>query len=299
MGVPLWPLARVAQVYTFALDHGIEVEYVRSVIRRRNLMPQTSPLEVQNWPWPYRFYTLGGFSIVRNDKPMSLSGKGQKKPLELLKTLIALGGREVNALQLTEALWPDADGDAAQHAFETTLHRLRKFFGDDPPLLFKDGRLSIDDRQCWVDAWAFERLLSNIEGRLASMSPDGIESLTHKLFGLYRGPFLGRQAEIPAALSMHERLRSRFLRAHKELGRHHETRGAFETASACYLRALEVEPLAEEFYQKLMLGYHTRGRTAEALAVYERCKKTLRALLGVGPSRETESLRESLVAPQG
>jgi LuxR family transcriptional regulator, maltose regulon positive regulatory protein len=299
MGVPLWPQARVAQVYTFALDQGIEVEYVRSVIRRRNLMPQTPPLDVENWPWSYRIYTLGGFSIDQNDKPMTLSGKGQKKPLELLKTLIALGGREVGALQLTEALWPDADGDAAQHAFETTLHRLRKFFGDDAPLQFKDGRLSLDDRRCWIDGWAFERLLSNIEGKLGKASPDQVASLTKKLFDLYRGPFLSHEAEIPAALSMHERLRSRFLRALRELGRHHETCKAFETASACYLRALEVEPLAEEFYQKLMLGYRALGRIAEALAVYERCRKTLHALLGVGPSRETEALRASLVAEQG
>jgi LuxR family transcriptional regulator, maltose regulon positive regulatory protein len=300
MGVPLWSLKRVVQVYTFALDHGIEVEYVRSVIRRRNLMPETPPLDVENWPWPYRFYTLGRFSIVKDDKPLTLTGKGQKKPLELLKTLIAFGGREVGVSQLTEALWPDADGDTAQHAFETTLHRLRKLFGDDAPLQLKDGRLTLDASQCWVDGWAFERLLSNIEVKLGStFPPDEIRPLTKKLFDLYREPFLGHEVELPAALSMRERLRSRFLRALRELGHRHETREAFEAASECYLRALEVEPLAEEFYQKLMLGYRALGRTAEALAVYERCKKTLHALLGVGPSRETESLRESLAAGRG
>ncbi|MEK6663167.1 MAG: BTAD domain-containing putative transcriptional regulator [Pseudomonadota bacterium] len=296
MGVPLWPLTRVAQVYTFALDHGIEVDYVRSVIRRRNLMPDNPPLDVEHWPWPYRFYTLGRFSIIQDGQPLTLTAKGQKKPLELLKALIAFGGREVSQAQLTAALWPDAEGDAGQQAFEVTLHRLRKMLGEDAPLQLKDGRLTLDARRCWVDVWAFERLLSTLEAGLREHKPDGLDAVAQKLFTLYQGAVLDRESELPATLSLRERLRSRFLRNLKELGRHHESQQAWDRATEYYLRALEVEPLAEEFYQKLMLGYHTLERTAEGLAVYERCKKTLHTSLGVGPSRETEALRQSLVA---
>jgi hypothetical protein len=43
--------------------------------------------------------------------------KTQRKPLELLKALIAFGGRAVLEEQLTEALWPEAKGHAAHQAF--------------------------------------------------------------------------------------------------------------------------------------------------------------------------------------
>lgn len=294
-----WQPRLIARLCALALEHDIEPDYARCLIRTYQLSPPVSGEPVENWPWPYRIYSLGRFSILQNDQPLSLSAKGQKKPLELLKTLIAFGGREVSQAQLTAALWPDTDGDAAQHAFEVTLHRLRKILGDEAPLQLKDGRLTLDARRCWVDVWTFERLLSALETRLHEHRSDDLEDLAQQLFRLYQGALLEHNAELSATLSLRERLRSRFLRNLKELGRHHETRQAWERAAEYYLRALEVEPLAEEFYQRLMLGYRTLGRHAEGLAVYERCRQTLHTALGVGPSRETEALRQSLVAAAG
>ncbi len=293
---PVRPAREWTRLYALALDHGIEVDHVCALIRKRKLVPVSPPLEVENWPWPYRLYTLGRFSIVKDDQPLALSGKGQKKSLELLKTLVALGGRDVSQQQLAEILWPDADGDAAQHAFETALYRLRKLFGDETPLILKDGRLSLDARVFWVDCWALERLLSKVEDTLRTASSAGIEPLTNKLFGLYRGLFLGREADVSAALPLRERLRSRFLRTLQECGRRHEAEQDWERAIACYQRAIEVEPLAETFYRNLMNVYSVLGRHAEAIAAYERCKTVLRSLHNVGPSRETEALRQSVEA---
>ena len=68
-------------------------------------------LYLEEWPYPIKIYTLGRFEIIRDDEPLHFSGKEQKKPLELLKALIAFGGRDVPEERLTDALWPDADGD--------------------------------------------------------------------------------------------------------------------------------------------------------------------------------------------
>ncbi|MGB3941015.1 MAG: BTAD domain-containing putative transcriptional regulator [Candidatus Manganitrophaceae bacterium] len=293
---PVQPGRKWTRLYTFALNRGIEVEHVRAMIRKRRLAPDSPPIEIENWPWSYRFYTLGRFSIVKDDKTLPLSGKGQKKPLELLKSLIAFGGREVDQERLTETLWPDAEGDAAQHAFETTLYRLRKFFEGEAPLLFKDGRLSLDARRCWVDCWAFERLLSTVEERLRAPSMAEIEPLTKKLFSLYRGPFLDREGDGSSALSLRERLCSRFLRTLEKCGRFYQTEQAWPKVIDSCLQALEVEPLSERCYQELMIAYHSLGRRAEGLSVYRRCKKTFHALLGVSPSSKTESLRRTLEA---
>jgi hypothetical protein len=41
--------------------------------------------------------TLGDFVVVREGVPLVSKGKAQKRPLEMLKALVALGGRNVDA----------------------------------------------------------------------------------------------------------------------------------------------------------------------------------------------------------
>lgn len=122
------------------------------------------------------------------------------------------------------------------------------------------------------DCWAFERLLSQAEDALRGGHGAGTEALARKLLGLYRGPFLDREADIASALPLRERLRNRFLRALQECDRLHEKEQAWEQAIGCYLHALDIEPLAETPYQHLIKLYRALGRYAEAIAVYERCK---------------------------
>ena len=50
----------------------------------------------------------------------------------------------------------------------------------------------------------------------------------------------------------------------------------------------------EEFYRRIMICHHRLGRPSEALAAYQRCRRTLRAALGVAPSPETEAVLKSV-----
>jgi len=95
-------------------------------------------------------FTLGRFSLLLNGQPAEFGRKAPQRPLELLKAIVALGGREVSTTNLMSALWPDADGDVAQRSFDTTLHRLRKILGDHRVLALKEGKLSLDGNYCWV-----------------------------------------------------------------------------------------------------------------------------------------------------
>ena len=49
-----------------------------------------------------------------------------KKPLELLKAIIAFGGSNVATERICDALWPDADGDRALNSFKFAIHQLRR-----------------------------------------------------------------------------------------------------------------------------------------------------------------------------
>jgi hypothetical protein len=80
---------------------GIEVEYVRNLIRKRNLHPDPLGRTLENWPWPLKIYTLGQFELIKDGKPIRFSRKIQQKPLSMLKALIAFGGIIVSVSQFT------------------------------------------------------------------------------------------------------------------------------------------------------------------------------------------------------
>jgi two-component SAPR family response regulator len=93
-----------------------------------------------------------------------------------------------------------------------------------------------------------------------------------------------------------ERLRSKFLESVGRLGLYWQQAEQWEKAIECYQRGLEVDDLAEEFYQGLMDCYQHLGQKAKALSVYSRCKRTLSSTLGIEPSPKTEAIYKSLLA---
>lgn len=292
----VWHPAAMEALCAAALEHGIEEKFVRELILLRKLVPSTPPVHLENWPWRFRIYTLSRFSIVKHGSALRFGGRVRQKPLDLLKALIALGGRDVAVWSLIEALWPDAEGDAAQRSFDTTLHRLRGMLGDDDALTLQEGKLSLNNRLVWVDAWAFERLLKSVAEPPHSAEADAeTAALLEKGLALYHGHFL-RDVPEPWAVAMRERLRSRCLRAVVGLGRTWETRREWDKAVRCYEQGLEVDDLAEELYRRLMTIYLGRRKHAEGLSVYHRCREILRARHGIDPSEETEEIHRSLLS---
>jgi DNA-binding SARP family transcriptional activator len=279
-----------------ALEEGIEIDYVRELIRRNRLAPDPANPDLEQWPWPVKVYTLGRFGLLVDDRPVEFGRKVQQKPLALLKALVALGGREVPEAKLTEFLWPEADGDLAHNSFEVALSRLRKLLGTDEALTLKEGRLSLSNRQCWVDVWAFARSLGQAEKSRKEGKGTVAIPLFEKALSLYRGPFL-QSEEMTCAESPREKLRRGFLRAVARLGQCYEDRERWDEAVSCYGKGIEADDLAEELYRRLMVCHIRQGREAEALSVYRRCRKTLSSVLGVDPSPETRAIAASLGRP--
>jgi LuxR family maltose regulon positive regulatory protein len=110
-----------------ALAWGLEPDYVCEVIRRYRLRPSAE--ETEHWPWPVRIFTLGRFEIRIDDVPLRFEGKTPRKPLGLLKAIVALGGSDVPLSRLVDLLWRDEEGDAGSKALGVALLRLRKLLG--------------------------------------------------------------------------------------------------------------------------------------------------------------------------
>ncbi len=287
--------SKTGELYAKAIEAGIEVEYVKGIIRKRNLAPDEPPVHLDNWPWAIQIFTLGRFELVIDGNPFKSSKKAQKKPLEMLKVLISFGeGKEVGKPQLCDILWPEADGDRAQRSFDTTLHRLRQLLGHEKAVNLRKGRLSLDLRYCWVDSMAFERILKQAENYDKKEDRNCVIRSLEKAVSLYKGPFLAGDLDEPWTISYNERLRSNFFRAIEKLGTYLEEVDELNRAVDCFQKAIEVDDIAEVFYQRLMICLKKLGRRTDALSVYRRCKKNLSAGLGLEPSPETKTIKESL-----
>ncbi|MFV1973246.1 MAG: BTAD domain-containing putative transcriptional regulator [Thiohalobacterales bacterium] len=259
---------------------------------------QFPTLKNEGYTWPVIIYTLGRFSVLHKGKPLEYGRKVPQRPLLFLKTLIALGGREVSVSSLTAILWPDADGDTAKRSFDTTLYRLRKLFENEPVLLLSDGKVSLDSSCCWIDVWAFERLLGQVQ-RIRTRDATGkdayqLDQLTDRMLGLYQNHFLAREDMTPWSVSLRERLRSKFIYNLLDVGRYWEIHGFWDRAIQCYQKGLEVDDLIEVFYQRLMLCCLETHRISEGMSVYRRCRQILSVVLGLQPEPETDAIYRSL-----
>ncbi len=290
-----WLHEIMVSLCAFALTHDIEPAYARTLTHTRGLRPRDSTHASAHWPWPVRIHTFGGFQVEIADKPLATAGKGPLRPMDLLKTLIALGGERVPEPQLAETLWPDAEGDVAHGALATTLHRLRSLLGDRRALRLEGRRISLDRGIVWLDTWAFEGALE--EGaRTVALDTAGLAAQERAL-QLYCGAFLPDE-EAACIIGARERLRSKFLRHRKALSLAWEQTSAPLRALEGYQRAIEVEPFAEEVYRDLMAFHCRAGQYAAAAAIYERYAKLLDAAFARKPGTEIERLYRGLPRPR-
>jgi DNA-binding SARP family transcriptional activator len=277
-----WIPEMMSGLCALAIERGIQPAYVRWLILQRNLQPPHDDLP--DWPRGIEVRTLGAFTILRNGETLEFSHKAPRKPLALLKAIIAEGERGLTTGAAHERLWLDQDGDAAAEALGAALHRLRRLLGRPEAVRLSDGRLMLDPALVWVDAFAFERLSQG------SSADSGRRALS-----LYRGGFLPDDDAAPWTVPARDRLRARFVRLVGEIGRDHEASGRLEEAIACYRRGIDADALAEPFYQGLMRCLQRQERCAEGVAVYRQLRRTLSLVLGVVPSPQSEQLGRTLL----
>ena len=288
----LWWLPEVmSRLCAAALQAGLEVDYVRDLIRRRALRPPPDAGARARWPWPIEIDTLGAFRLRLDGDPVPAT-RVSGKPRALLRALVGLGGGgRVEEGVLAAMLWPRIDADYARRSLTTTLHRLRKLLGEDRAVLLRHGRLSLDPDLCRVDLQGLDASLAAIEALDggAPRAADALAALADELLDRYRGPFMDGEHDA-AFVPPRERVRSLVLAGLDSLARACEEAGAPQQALALYRRAIEQDPLAEVFHRRLMLSLRDNGRAAEAVEVYARCKSLLEAAGAAEPPPETQAI---------
>jgi len=256
----------------------------------RELIKQIPPSKLDSTrSWPFKVFVLGRFQILKDDAPIRFSRRQQRKPLELLQALIAFGGTEVGAAKLTDALWPDSEGDAGYHALESALYRLRQLLGVPSAVVMAGGKLTLDRRQFWVDMWAFESEL-----RAVNASDSNPAQLLARMRDLYPAHFLAQETEKTWTVEIRQALRERFVRAIGDFARSYEDRGLWREAAGTYQLGIEVDSLVEEFHRGLIACHRELGDHGAAVRAYRRCSELLLKILGVQPSSKTLALYHSV-----
>ena len=286
----------LAELCARAVTERMRTGYVRRIVQRCRLKAPPQIEELEEWPWMLCIYTLGRFGLTRHGEKFPGSANEKSKPLELLKVLLAHGGRGVSEQNIMNDLWPEADGDRAHRSFDTTLFRLRQLLGVPEAIQVQKGNMTIDPHCCWVDSWAFERLLNRAEILLHKNDGDDRQAfiLAHKAFRLYHGSFLTQDTDENWSIAMRKKLQSRFARGIELFGMHLETAGQWQEAVGLYRQAVEKSPFSEIFYQRLMFCLDRLHRRAEALDVYADCCQMLHNSLGRAPSAATETIYRAL-----
>jgi DNA-binding SARP family transcriptional activator len=269
------------------------------MIMRHDLIPDERSLEIREWPWPVKIYTLGRFEIIVRGQKVEFSRKAQERPIDLLRAILAFGGRKVASESLIEALWPDSDGATGQQNLATNLHRLRQIIGKKDCIIFSQGLVSLNPVMCWIDVWDLDKAIELINPHFENNSTimkacEEVSPQVEKALNLYKGHFLGSDGHEPWCITPRERLRSRFIRTLQNYCTHLERTEEDEKAIQWYMKALDVENLAEEIYQGLMKCYLKLNRKADAMFAYKCCKDTFSKVLGVAPSAATEALRRQI-----
>jgi len=286
-----------ARLCLLALEHGIEPDFVASVIRQCKLAApgQAGAL----WPWPLRIYALGRFALQRDDLALAVDGKAQKKPLELLRVLVAHGatqaGKGADVRELVDLLWPDLEANAPKAAFDMTLMRLRKLLQVEGALRLSDGRLWLDPSVVWCDVSAFEQDCDALQALLRGEGHDAaLRSVSQRLLRGHAGKLFGTQTGEAWSVAARERLKLRFLQAITEYGAHLETQADWHAAIAVYEQGVAQDMLAEAFYRGLMRCHLQLGQPSTALRVFQRCLHLLSSILKVRPAAETLALHERI-----
>jgi hypothetical protein len=173
----------------FALERDIEPTLARALIVHHRL--KAPPQADHRWPWPVRVRVLGGLELERDGAPLPATRKESRRLLQLLQLLAAHGTDELAQDRVADALWPDAEGDAARNALDNAVHRLRKLLGGEDRVLLRHGALALNRERCWVDVDALRHQLE----QLGDVPVEHLAKSVHELRRTYRAALLPDSTE--------------------------------------------------------------------------------------------------------
>lgn len=247
--------------------------------------------------------TLGPFQVLRGEIPIRDEEWEGNVARKLLKAILSFGSPRVPKDWLLEMLWPEASPMTAERNFKIALHRLRKSLEPEMDeaigssyVHHKNNLVFLDEGLCRVDADHFHSLVQKGRDEERKGGFKKALALYQEAECLYQGDFLAEDIYETWVLPRQEEMKRSYLEVLFNQARLNQTRGSFRPAETCLRKIIQIDPLNEEAYQKLMLLYGNNGRRNEVLKVYEKCRLALESTLGVPPDKSTTAIYKKFTA---
>jgi DNA-binding SARP family transcriptional activator/streptogramin lyase len=218
----------------------------------------------------------------------------------LFAYLVAEQGRAVPRDELAEALWAETPPTTWDKALTGIVSRLRGVLADGG----LDGANALTGAfgcyrpelpaGTWIDVVVAADAVKAAEDAIAAGDLDRTKAAAVLADSLLRQPFLPGEdgAWVEEKRRGFADLRGRALDALTDAALR---RGDGHEGAMWAEQAIALEPFRETGYRRLMEAHVASGNRAEALRVYERCRRLLADELGTYPSPETESLYRGLL----
>jgi DNA-binding SARP family transcriptional activator len=246
------------------------------------------------------FSALGTGTVVRVRLlgPVDVMADGGSRPVcglrrkAVLATLALHGGETVSTSRLVDAVWGQTAPSTALNTLQSHVSYLRKVLASKAAILARPPGYVLALGDDGTDVQLAERLLQ--QGARAADPVRGVRELREAL-ALWRGRPLADVAELAwleeQAVQL-DLLRQRVQRALSEArlaaGEHAQLVPDLEQMVADH-------PLDEQIRGQLMLALYRSGRQADALAAYQRLRRTLAEELGIDPSQALRDLQAAIL----
>ena len=253
-----------------------------------------------------RVSCLGTFGVVRPGESQTIGvGSGHKSWL-LLKYLAAHKGTPVPTQRIMDIFWPERRFPEDTSALRTAVSRLesmleprRTAYCKHPYIIYRKDACAFNiNTPCWLDIEEFERSCA-MAHRLGRGDRAGAVDLYGDALDLYRGDFLAEDLYLDWTVLPREYYRRLFLDACKEAASWLIEMGDYMRACMLLERAIQADPLVEEFHILLMRALIGLGKNRAAREHYTYCSGLLYRELGVRPADELKQLYQQVKAHEG
>jgi DNA-binding SARP family transcriptional activator len=235
---------------------------------------------------------------VRLLGPVDVTVSGAIRPVPGLRRKVVLAvlalcyGEVVSTDRLADVVWGEAAPATALNTLQSNVSYLRGVLGDKSAILMRPPGYVLDAGAEGTDVRVAERLIS--EGMQAADPARGFQQLAGAL-ALWRGRPLEDITGVAWLEEQATQLDQLWLRAKQALISTRLALGEHALLVAELEQLTAAHPFDEQFHAQLMLALYRAGRQADALAAYQRLRRTLCDDLGIDPGQSLRGLYAAIL----
>lgn len=229
--------------------------------------------------------TFGHFSLQVGADQLSKENLRQRRAGELLALLLSSRGYCLSAGQVTEALCPEKNPEAAVHFYHHAISALRRLLEPDlPDRRFACRYLEVSDEQVTLILPPGSRL-DFLEFERAGQAKDW-----EKAIAIYKGEYLAIFGYREWTIALRQHYADLFEQALLALAAQRLQAGAAADCLRLARQALLHNPWQEAAVALGMRAALALGDRMTAIQLYKRMEKTLNKELGLAPQKELQEL---------